>query len=305
MSFSFVPLTPADRRLLLKYYSGQNYLLSSYSAAVMTVWNNCAYNNFFAETDSGLVISEQHTDDPNERWLILPISPNGPTEPEKLLDILRESELKQYRFVPEAYMNTAGKDLEKHFKVEHEPEYDDYIYNKEDLAGLSGRKYSAKRNLIHQFEREYAEHGRLEVSDVAEDLLPQCRKFLEDWYRLRAEKFSMWPDEFGCERKAIYQSLENYALLDLKGLAVKIDGVIEGLAISSELTKDTGVLNFEKANPDIKGLYQYINREAAKKLFDGVAYINRESDMGDPGLKKAKLSYHPCRIEKSWKLSLS
>ena len=54
----------------------------------------------------------------------------------------------------------------------------------------------------------------------------------------------------------------------------------------------------EKANPDIRGLYAFINREFAKICT--TRYINREEDLGFENLRKAKLSYYPdLLIEKS------
>jgi uncharacterized protein len=57
------------------------------------------------------------------------------------------------------------------------------------------------------------------------------------------------------------------------------------------MSKDTVVIHFEKAMPEFKGLYQAINREAAKVLADKFTYIDRESDMGDEGLRTAKMKY--------------
>jgi hypothetical protein len=65
-----------------------------------------------------------------------------------------------------------------------------------------------------------------------------------------------------------------------------------------------GVLNFEKAFSDIKGLYQYFDRECARRLFPGMAYINKENDMGEPGLQKAKKSYYPDRIVSAYELTV-
>ena len=51
--------------------------------------------------------------------------------------------------------------------------------------------------------------------------------------------------------------------------------------------------NWEKANPDIRGLYQAINNEFIRHEFSEVEFINREEDMGLPGLRQAKESYNP------------
>jgi len=53
------------------------------------------------------------------------------------------------------------------------------------------------------------------------------------------------------------------------------------------------VVHYEKTIPDIKGLYQYINMDFARTLPAQVTLINREQDLGDPGLRQAKLTYRP------------
>ena len=52
----------------------------------------------------------------------------------------------------------------------------------------------------------------------------------------------------------------------------------------------------EKANINFRGLYQAINNEFCKNVAARAKYINREEDMGLPNLRKAKLSYHPCKL---------
>ena len=49
----------------------------------------------------------------------------------------------------------------------------------------------------------------------------------------------------------------------------------------------------EKANPNIRGLYQYICSEFLVEVFPEAAKENREDDMGLEGLRKSKLSYNP------------
>lgn len=49
----------------------------------------------------------------------------------------------------------------------------------------------------------------------------------------------------------------------------------------------------KKQNPDIRGLYQAINNEFIRHTFADVEFINREEDMGLPGLRQAKESYNP------------
>ncbi len=93
-------------------------------------------------------------------------------------------------------------------------------------------------------------------------------------------------------------------LLNLQGILVRIDGAVEAFAIASGLTAEIGVLSFEKARSEIKGLYQFLDNECARRLFSAFSFINKESDMGLPGLAQSKNSYHPIEKIKSFRLTV-
>jgi hypothetical protein len=65
-----------------------------------------------------------------------------------------------------------------------------------------------------------------------------------------------------------------------------------------------GILNYEKAFSNVKGLYQFLDNQCAKQLFAGYRYINKESDMSLPNLARMKRSYHPVLRVKSYQLTL-
>jgi hypothetical protein len=68
---------------------------------------------------------------------------------------------------------------------------------------------------------------------------------------------------------------------------------------------ETAAVHFEKANRAYKGLYQVVNRETARMIDAcGCHLVNREEDLGDTGLRKAKLSYHPLDIYPVYNLTL-
>jgi hypothetical protein len=82
---------------------------------------------------------------------------------------------------------------------------------------------------------------------------------------------------------------------------VTVDGGIRAFALGERLNRETAVCHFEKADPFMEGLSQLVNREFSRMLFNDCRYINREQDLGEPGLRNAKLSYHPVELVKKFR----
>ena len=58
--------------------------------------------------------------------------------------------------------------------------------------------------------------------------------------------------------------------------------------------RDTLVVHSERGDRDYKGSYQAINKLFLENNKDErFKFVNREQDVGDIGLRKAKLSYNP------------
>ena len=57
--------------------------------------------------------------------------------------------------------------------------------------------------------------------------------------------------------------------------------------------------HFEKGLDGVHGIYQYLNWKLACMLDENTIYINREQDLGDEGMRQAKMTYRPVKfIEK-------
>jgi hypothetical protein len=162
----------------------------------------------------------------------------------------------------------------------------DYVYLTRDLAELPGDKYHAKRNLIA---RCLSRH-RCEYSEITPSMIDQCLQVETRWRRLRARDRVAGLD---AESQAVKRLLEHYQDLGVFGGVICVDGTIEAFAIGERLNRETVVVHVEKANPEIKGLYQVINQWFCQKARLDFKFVNREQDLGIPGLRKAKLSYHP------------
>ncbi len=155
----------------------------------------------------------------------------------------------------------------------------DYIYEREHLASLSGKKYHAKRNHLSRFLRTYENYSVEEL----------CEKNFADALAV-AEKWQEGAEDTG-ELSAIREAMEQFDTLGLFGLVLYVNGSSAAMCIASELNGCVCDVNFEKA-VGIDEAFAVINNEFAKR-YDTYTLVNREEDMGLEGLRKAKLSYHP------------
>jgi hypothetical protein len=191
---------------------------------------------------------------------------------------------------PLGIIDTQTKDwLSKEYpKLEFIPhrDYFDYVYLASDLAELPGTAYRKIRNRLNKFKRNYT----FTTEKITEINMGEVRTFLKRW--------CLWKD---CEsdplleneKKAIMFSMANFFELELSGIAIRIDGKIEAISVYEQMNPDTVVIHYEKGAPDYDGVYKAINAETAKLIQKGFKFVNREPDMGLPGLRKAKMSYRP------------
>jgi hypothetical protein len=162
----------------------------------------------------------------------------------------------------------------------------DYVYRASDLAILPGTAYAKIRNRLNKFTKE----TQYTIEDITDDNMDEVHEFLKRW--------CLWKDcasdeVLENERKAIVFSMAHFFDLGLSGIALRIEGTIEAVSVFEQMNADTAVIHFEKGSPDYDGVYKAVNMEAAKRLQTTLQFIDREEDLGIPGLRKAKLSYHP------------
>lgn len=198
--------------------------------------------------------------------------------------------------LPEETIALFAKD--NRFLIELDRDSWDYLYSAFDLTNLPGKKYDGKRNLIRKFKSGHAyEYITLNAGNAA-----SCLDFEEAWCSLKnCDKV----EGLNQEKRAIKDMVENFSFFGLIGAAIQINGVIRAFVIAQKLNPDTMVMHILKADPNIAGLYQMMLREFISRA--GVTrfrYVNMEQDLGIEGLRKAKLSYHPCSMINKYTLSL-
>jgi len=283
-------LNKEDIKIFRKYLN-EEYEHSPYSLSGIFLWDNCIWDIYWAEYENYLLISEILKNS-NTKRLFLPL-PYKEVIPEKLIEIIKNTDNKMIYYVTEDYLNKYRKKIEELFSIEENQGYSDYVYLSEDLAFLKGSKFSAKRNLIYQFEKNYLTD--IKVEKITKEKIDEIIEFSNMLFK-RMQNDAM----LECEIKAISNIKELYDEIEFLGICIYISGNLRGFALGSVLNKETCILNFEKADKNIKGLYQFLDREFARVVIKRFKYINKESDLGIESLKKSKISYHPIKIIKSF-----
>jgi hypothetical protein len=164
----------------------------------------------------------------------------------------------------------------------------DYIYRRTDLATLHGKHLDAKRNHIHRFR---AEHPDFEYRPLTPELFDECRRLTEIWQARM--KFKDASDTIDVERQVMETIFSNWDALGMIGGSIFVDGRMVAFTYGSAVTTDTLDVCVEKADRHVEGAFAIINQQFAEHLPEQYTYLNREEDMGIPGLRQAKLSYHP------------
>ena len=188
------------------------------------------------------------------------------------------------------------------FIVEEDRDSFDYVYDAESLRTLAGKDYSKKRNHLNAFLKEYK--GRYEYRSLSCASTEEIKEFHLRWLDDRGVYDTSVSDNANfitSEEKGVFRIFEHCFLLDSKIGGVYVDGKLEAYSIGcyNPATK-YAYIHIEKANPEIRGLYNYINQQFLIHAFPEAEYVNREDDLGREGLRKAKMTYRPVYLAEKY-----
>jgi len=187
-----------------------------------------------------------------------------------------------------------------HFEAVEDRTGANYIYRASDLTTLAGRRYAKKRNLISQFLELYPD-WKAEPLDLR--CGPHCVNVL--LAMAHAQGVSDDDPSLRDELAALDFTMKHVDELEQDGLMIRVQGEPVAFSVFERLDPEVFAVHFEKANRAYKGLFQIVNRESARRMeASGARLVNREEDLGDEGLRQAKLSYHPLEICPVYDLTL-
>jgi hypothetical protein len=169
------------------------------------------------------------------------------------------------------------------YKVWEDRDNFDYLYRRDRMSDLAGRDLHKKKNLVNLFLRNNACVAKPLREEYAGDAL----QILDRWRRQQET-----PGDYAAAREA----LENMEYLQLCGGIFYINEEPVAYTLGEEVAQGrVFAVHFEKAvlEERRKGVYQYVTQAFAAVLPEKYEQINREQDLGDPGLRQAKESYKP------------
>lgn len=289
MSLEFRPIEAEDINKLTPFFNLRPNKTCDSVFLDSFLWRDY-YNVRFAISDGKAI-----------QWLM---SMDG--EAHSAMPMCREEDLEQYFFEMVDYFNQVLKQPFKiyladeeavmalkldpdRFEVIEQEDLKDYLYDGEAMRKLSGKKLHKKKNHLNAFLKEY--EGRYEYKKLCCSDRYDVWDFLLKWRETKGEQVEEHLDP---EVEGIHEILKNCSDLRIKMGGVYIDGNLEAFSIGSyNSLENMAIIHIEKANPEIRGLYQFINQQFLIHAFPDAALVNREDDLGLEGLRKAKMSYNP------------
>jgi hypothetical protein len=200
--------------------------------------------------------------------------------------------------VPEDLMKLFDDSAARGLEIEESRDQWDYLYALPDLVSLPGNRFHKKKNLLNQFKKKY-DFEFLSLDDTLVEKALDMQTSWCTWRDCEAE------EALDAENQAISRVLQAWgSFKNLRGGALLVDGQMAAYTIGERLASDTLLIHFEKGSPGYKGIYQAINQMFAAGIGWDCRWVNREQDLGNEGLRKAKLSYNPIAFIKKVSLKL-
>lgn len=286
----FSPLQLSDRERYLRCFEKENCQNSTYSFGTVYLWSLHCRRNVAALGKRVVVEYLCGSHPPFYGW------PHGSGDVSEAVAALQEhARINGRTLTLRAVTAEQREALEAAcpgaFDFSAEEDNFDYIYDAQALATLAGKKLHGKRNHCNRFAAVY--DWRCEKLTPA--LFDDCRAVLRRW----AESNDGGSDE---ETLAIDCAFENWAALGFCGAVLYADSQPVAFTMGEYVRPDTLDIHFEKAVEGIQGAYPMICREFVRQQLEDnpdLRYVNREEDMGIPGLRKAKEDWHPLyKLEK-------
>ena len=287
--------------LLNSYFDGFDYNSSSYTYIANYMWRNTHNITWEVIGDYLCIGAMSENEEGGPMYCMsVPLTKDGVYNPAKLKETIEacramfaeKGQPMCMGLVPETVAPILKEAYGDDVELEESRDDADYIYLKEDLVNLSGRKFHQKKNHLNFFLR----NTEFTYEEATPEMIPEIMDYIlgKNEYKLE-ETPDEWKEILEMENEAIEEMLSFVGKGLLSGI-IRIDGKIMAVTFgefAKTNSKETVIVHVEKADDRVRGLYQAINNEFVKRLPEETIYVNREEDMGMETLRQTKLSYRP------------
>ena len=290
MDINFKRLTIEDIVEMQRYFACCNWRISDYSAAFKLMWQK-HFALDFAYVEGCVVFREYYQ---GRTYFHFPME-LAEGDAKKAVDAIekycRENNIRiHYTCVPREKIMCMVERYGSEMRMTNSRRWRDYMYNAEDFITYGGKKFSVQRNHVNKFKKLYPHFCFEELSGKDSE---RIRDFLKEFSSRQLAKGTIMARE---ELEGVYELLGYIDLLKLKCGALTVDGKIIAVSIGERCGEQL-IIHVEKALTEYQGAYPTMAQQFAVHFaVDGVKYINREDDSGDPGLRKSKLQYNPVAL---------
>jgi len=282
----------SDKPIFDRYLSQNQYQISELSFTNLYMWRN-SYNFEWFEHENHLFLVSLKCS--NHLNAFPPIGEDPVGGIKILLKFAAEmsKDLVMIR-VPEELVDQI-KDAGIEMDITEDRDNWDYVYLRTDLVNLPGKDFQGFRRKVNKFRTRYS----WQYEPITPEIIEECFQLQEKWCRLRACK-----DDGNAhlleEHHGIRDVFDNWEALGPEGGILRADGKIIAYTFYDPLNPETYVCHVEKGDGEFIGVYQAMAQEFLCRLPETVKYINREQDLGQPNLRRAKESYHPVKYVKKY-----
>ena len=270
---------------------------SDYSSGVLLCWESALGYKMAFDEEEGLVWIRGEA--PSEHYL----APVGRWDRDDWSGIIRErfGAEAEFQLVPESLLNIWREQFGGSLDVTENRASWEYLHMVDDLAELSGKNYVRKRNRIHQFVKQYP----YVYVPISEENIPAIIQFQREWQ----ESYRVFDDSGSIEMESggiISNILGSWGELPQRpGGAIEVFGRVVAYTIAAAVDPELIMIHFEKASLEYNAAYQVIHHEFLTPQGRSFKVVNREEDMADPGLRDAKMSYHPFDFVKKYTVKIN
>lgn len=283
----FESVTPQNAANLRPYYENCTYRLCEYSVGVKLMWSKVLHPAY-CEAFGCLLIRNEI----DGCWQFdFPVAGNDGDIEQALAAIEGYCAQNGVKPILSVVPEQEAARLSLRYpvvKITNERVWKDYLYRREDLAQFAGRRYSGQRNHINKFKKlcPDAEYVTLSADHVS---------LLERFWQEYGKEFSKNSETAKNELLLAQEMLRRLDSDWFQAGGLLCAGRLVAICMG-EQCGETMQVHIEKALYSCPGAYPAMVQAFAQHCDESVAWMNREDDARDQGLRTSKMQYLPVEL---------